>query len=63
MFPVKVETRVLLNCPNCKFSSRYDAEFLSDAIKEHKSISCVACGEHFQIIIQSIEKVKDATSS
>lgn len=55
MFPVKVETRILLNCPHCKLSSRYDTGFLEDAIHEGKSVSCVACGSHFQIVVQKTE--------
>lgn len=58
MFPVKVETRILLNCPHCRFSSRYDTGFLQDAIHDHKCISCVACGGHFEIVIQKAVEQK-----
>lgn len=56
MFPVKVETRILLNCPHCRFSSRYDTGFLEDAIHDHKEISCVACGGHFLLSVVAVEK-------
>jgi hypothetical protein len=55
MFPVKVETRILLNCPHCRFSSRYDTGFLEDAIHDGKEISCVACGCHFEIVVRKVE--------
>ena len=55
MFPVKVETRILLNCPHCRFSSRYDTGFLEVAIHDGKEISCVACGSHFEIVIRKVE--------
>jgi len=55
MFPVKVETRILLNCPHCRFSSRYDTSFLEDAIHDGKEISCVACGSHFEIVVRKVE--------
>ena len=55
MFPVKVETRILLNCPHCHFSSRYDTGFLEDAIHDHKEISCVACGGHFRLSVVAVE--------
>jgi len=56
MFPVKVETRILLNCPHCSFSSRYDTGFLEDAIHDHKEISCTACGGHFLLSVVAVEK-------
>ena len=56
MFPVKVETRILLNCPHCSFSSRYDTGFLEDAIHDHKEISCVACGGHFLLSVVVVDK-------
>mgnify|MGYP007082097443 CR=1 FL=1 len=62
MFPVKVETRILLNCPHCLFSSRYDTGFLEDCINEHREISCVACGGHFSISVVAIES-RPATSN
>lgn len=55
MFPVRVETRILLNCPHCRFSSRYDTGFLEDAIHDNKKISCVACGCHFEIVVRKVE--------
>ena len=55
MFPVKVETRILLNCPHCRFSSRYDTSFLEDVIHDGKEISCVACGSHFEIVVRKVE--------
>jgi DnaJ-class molecular chaperone len=49
----------LLYCPHCKFGSRYDAEFITDAIHDHKKISCVACGGHFQIIIEGLTRAAE----
>ena len=56
MFPVKVETRILLNCPHCRFSSRYDTGFLEDAIHDVKEISCVACGGHFRLSVVAVDR-------
>ena len=60
MFPVKVETRILLNCPHCRFSSRYDTGFLEDAIHDGKEISCVACGCHFEIVVRKVEAAQQS---
>lgn len=66
MFPVKVETRILLNCPHCRFSSRYDTSFLEDVIHDGKEISCVACGCRFKLSVvavyaneQSVERMPE----
>ena len=54
MFPVKVETRILLNCPHCRFSSRYDTSFLEDVIHDGKEISCVAYGCRFKLSVVAV---------
>lgn len=41
---------MLITCPHCKFSSRYDVSFIEDAIHDGKSIVCVACVEKFEIV-------------
>ncbi len=63
MFPVKVETRILLNCPHCRFSSRYDTGFLEDAIHDGKEISCVACGCHFEIVVRKVEAAQQGVQA
>ena len=59
MFPIKVESRILLNCPHCKLSSRYDTNFITDAIHDHKEFSCVACGGHIQIVVVGLTRAAE----
>lgn len=44
-------TSLLIVCPHCKLSSRYDCSYIEDAIKIKHDIVCVICGEVFNIVI------------
>lgn len=42
-------------CPHCRIVTRYDVDFIAEAIKENKPILCVACVERFEIVLQKIK--------
>ena len=46
-------------CPHCRMVSRYDVDFISDAIKDNKAILCVVCEERFYVITQKQDQKQD----
>ena len=50
-FTANIEHKgILINCPHCRFSSRYDIGFIEDAIRATSPIVCVACSKRFTIL-------------
>jgi len=47
-------------CPHCRMVTRYDVDFVAEAIKESKPIICVACEERFEIVLQKINAAEQS---
>jgi len=45
-------------CPHCYVVSRYDTDFVVEAIFENKPIQCVVCEGRFEIVLQKISTPK-----
>lgn len=57
----RTDSKIKINCPHCKFGSKYDASYIEDAIWIHHDIICVACGETFNLVV-SIPGTEAATT-
>jgi len=52
------QVTMLINCPQCRISSRYAVSFIEDAIQAAFPIVCVACSKKFTII--TVRQIRDA---
>src|SRR5512138_1766780 len=55
------QTGIMIRCPRCRFSSRYDVSFVEDAINHGDAIKCVACGEGFRIVTRKLAMQRHRT--
>jgi len=44
-------TIIRIACPHCRIVTKYDVDFIEEAIKEKKQIICIACEECFEIVL------------